>query len=61
MWYSDRQWKTSREVKKDVRALKLKKEKESGLKDNIQVHYKGLGQVETKTTQYKHEKKKSIP
>ena len=30
-------------LKKDVRDLNLKKEKESGLKDNIQIHYKGLG------------------
>ena len=28
MWDSDRRWKTSGEVKKEVRALKVKKEKE---------------------------------
>ena len=40
---SDRRWKIAGEVKKEVRALKLKKEKESGLNDNIQMHCKGLG------------------
>ena len=61
MWDSDRRWNTDGEVKKEVRALKLKKEKESGLKDNIQMHYKGLVQVEAKTTWSKNGKKKTIP
>ena len=39
----------------------MKKEKKSGLKDNIQRHYKGLGQVEDKTTWSKNIKKKTIP
>ena len=39
----------------------MKKEKESGLKDNIQMHYKGLGRVEAKTTWSKNGKKKTIP
>ena len=43
MWDSDRLWKTAGEVKKEVRDLELKKEKESGLKDNIQMQYKGMG------------------
>ena len=61
MWDSDRRWKTAGEVKKEVRALKLKKEKESGLKENIQMHYKGLGRVEAKNTWSKNGKKKTIP
>ena len=61
MWDSDRRWNTDGEVKKEVRAMKLKKEKESGLKDNIQMHYKGLVQVEAKTTCYKNGKKKTVP
>ena len=40
MWDSDRLWKTAREVKKEVRALKWNKEKESCLTENIQMHYK---------------------
>ena len=45
MWDSDWRWKTDGEVKTEVRSMKLKKEKESGLKGNIQTHYKGLGLV----------------
>ena len=60
MWDSDRLWKTAGEVKKEVRDLELKKEKELGLKDNIQMKYKGLGRVEAKTTWYKNGKKKTI-
>ena len=61
MWDSDRRWKTAGEVKKEVRALKLKKDKESGIKDNIYIHYKGLGRVEAKTTRFKNGNKKTIP
>ena len=46
---------------KKVRYLKLKMEKESGLKDNLQMHYKGLGQVEAKTTWSKNGSKTTIP
>ena len=61
MWDSDRRWKTSGEIKKEVIALKLKREKESGLKDNIQIHCNGLGRVEDKTTCSNNVKKKTIP
>ena len=40
--------------------MKLKKEKESGLKENIQMQYKGLSRVEAKTTWYKNVNKKTI-
>ena len=43
MWNSDRRWKTSGEVNEEVIDLKLNNKKESGLKENIQMHYKGLG------------------
>ena len=43
IWDSDRCWNTADEVKKEVRDLNFKKEKESGLNDNIQMQYKGLG------------------
>ena len=39
----------------------MNKEKDSGLKENIQINYKGLGRVEAKTTWYKNRKKKTIP
>ena len=58
---SDQRWKTAGEVKKEVRALKLKKEKESSIKDNIQMHYKSLGLVEGKTTWSNNRKKKTTP
>ena len=45
MWDSDQRWKTSGEVKKEATALKLKKEKESGLEENIQMNHKGLDRV----------------
>ena len=61
MWDSDRRQKTDNEVKKEVRALKLKREKESSLNDNIQMHYKGLGRLRAKTTWSKNGKKKTIP
>ena len=37
MWDSDQRWNTAGEVKKEVRALKLNKVKDSGLKENIQM------------------------
>ena len=61
MWDSDRRWKTAGEVKKEVKALKLKKEKDSGLKENSQMHYKGLGRMGSKTTWSNNGKKKTIP
>ena len=60
MWDSGQRWKTAGEVKKEVRYLKLKKEKESGLKKNIQMHYKGLDWVEDKTKWSNNGKNKTI-
>ena len=60
VWDFDQRWNSSGEVKK-VRVLKLKKEKKSGLKDSIQIHYKELGLVEDKTTWSNNANKKSIP
>ena len=50
VWDSGWRWKTAGEVKKIVRVLKLRKEKESGLEENIQMHYKGLGQLKATIT-----------
>ena len=61
MWDSDRRWKKNGGVKKEVIDLKFNKDKDSGLKENFKMHYKGLGQVEAKTTWSKNGKKKTIP
>ena len=61
MWDSRRLWNTAGEVKKEVRYLKLKRDKDSGLKYNIQIHYKGLGKVEAITTWSNNGKNKTIP
>ena len=61
MWDSNWRWKTNSKVKKEFRYLKLNKEKESGLEENTQMRYKGLGRVEAKTTWYKNGKKNNIP
>ena len=61
MWDSYWRWKTDGEVKNEVRALRFNKDKESGIKDNIQMKYKGLGLVEAKTKWSKNGKEKTIP
>ena len=48
-------------VKKGVRGVYLKKDKDAGLRNNIQIHYMELGQVEAKTTWSKNGKKTTIP
>ena len=48
-------------VKKGVRGLRLKKDKDAGLRDNIPMHYKGLGQVKAKITWSKDRKEDTIP
>ena len=61
MWDLDRHWKIAEGVGKGVRGLKLKKDREAGLKDNAQIHYKELGWVEAKTTWLKNGRKKTMP
>ena len=61
MWDYDQRHKTAGELKKQVRALKLNKDKASGLNYNIQMHYKGLSRVEAKSICPKNENKKTIP
>ena len=43
MWFSERCWKTSAEVRAGMRALQFKKDKEEALKDNIRIRWLGMG------------------
>ena len=43
MWDSNWAWKTAKAVRKGVKELQFKKDNILGLKDNIQMHYSGLG------------------
>ena len=61
MWNLDRCWKTAAEVRKGMKELKYKKDKEQALKDNIQIRFKRFGWEDVRTTWSKDEKKKSIP
>ena len=58
---SERCWKTVAEVRKGVNALTYKNEKETALKDNIQIRFKGYGWAECYTAWSKDGKKKSVP
>ena len=60
LWDSDRCWKTAAEVRKGVKDLRFKKDKEQALKDNIQIRFKGFGWDDARTTWSKDGKKKSI-
>jgi hypothetical protein len=61
MYHSDRCWKTAAQVKKVMKSLKLKKDKEAALRDNINMRFKGLGFKEAHTTWSKNGKKKTLP
>ena len=50
MYHSDRCWKTAAHVKRGMKSLKLKKDKEAALRDNINMRFKGLGFKEAHTT-----------
>ena len=43
MWFSERCWKTSAEIRAGARALQFKKDKEEALKDNIRIWWLGMG------------------
>ena len=60
MGMSDRFLKTVADVRKGVKALNLKKDKEAAVKDNIHICFKGFGFEEAKTTFSKDGKKKSL-
>ena len=44
-----------------MKSLKLKKDKEAALRDNINMRFKGLGFKEAHTTWSKNGKKKTLP
>ena len=61
LWLSDRCWKTPAQVRKGMKALKYKKDKESALKENIQICFKRFGWEVARTAWSKDRKKHSIP
>ena len=46
MYESDRAWKTIASVRKGLKDLKYNKDKMAGLRDNIQMHYLGMGRAD---------------
>ena len=58
MYHSDRCWKTAAHVKRGLKSLKLKKDKEAALHDNVNMRFKGLGFKEAHTTWSKMGKRK---
>ena len=61
MWFSERCWQTAAEVRRGVKALKFKNDKDAALKDNIWMQFKGMGWADTHTTLSHNGKKKKIP
>ena len=61
MYESDRAWKTVAAVRKGVKDLKYNKEKIAGLRENIQMHYLGMGRVDTQMNWSDNCKQKTIP
>ena len=61
MYESDRAWKTVAAVRKGLKDLKNNKENMSGLRDNIQMHYLGMGRADAQTNWSENRKQKTIP
>ena len=61
MYESDRAWKTVAAVRKGLKDLKYNKDKISGLRDNIQMNYLGMGRANYQTNWSENRKKKMIP
>ena len=49
MYESDRAWKTVAAVRKGLKYLKYNKDKIAGLRENIQIHYLGMGRADAQT------------
>ena len=49
MYESDRAWKTVAVTRKGLKDIKYNKEKMAGLRENIQMHYLGMGKVDSQT------------
>ena len=45
MYESDRAWKTVAAARKGLKYIKYNKDKMAGLRDNIQIHYLGMGRL----------------
>ena len=60
MWDSERAWKTIGEVKRGLKTIKFKGDKIDALKDNIQMHYLGMGRDDAQTNWSKASKPLSV-
>ena len=49
MYELDRSWKTVAAVRKGLKDLKYNKDKIAGLRENIQMHYLGMGRADAQT------------
>ena len=61
MYESDRAWKTVVEMRKGLKDIKYNKDKMLGLRDNIQMHYLGMGRADAQTNWPENRKQKRIP
>ena len=49
MFESDRAWKTVAAARKGLKDLKYNKDKMAGVRENIQMHYLGMGRADVQT------------
>ena len=61
MYESNRAWKTVAAVRKGLKDLKYNKYKMAGFRDNIQMHYLGMGRADAQTNWSENRKQKTIP
>ena len=61
MYELDRARKTVAAVRKKLKDLKYNKEKMAGLRDNIQMHYLGMGRTDAQKNWSENRKQKTIP
>ena len=61
MYESDRAWKTVAAVRKGVKDLKYNKDKMTGFRDNIQMHYLVMGRADSRKNWSEYRKQKTIP
>ena len=61
MYELDRAWKTAVAVRKGLKDLKYNKYKMAGLRDNIQMHYLGMGRADSQTNWSENCNQKTIP
>ena len=61
MYESDRAWKTVAAVRKGLNDTNYNKDKIAGLRDNIQMHYLGMGRSDAQANWSENRKQKTIP